>query len=211
MEVLFLLTYFSIHQIYKPLILILVMVLMILTWVIIALVALFILMAIYYFNRFVTLDNRIKNSLAQIDVQLKKRADLVPALVKIVKGFAKHEKSIMEDVTKARAEMLKAGNNMGEKVKAGDQLQNALKSIFAIAENYPDLKSNQNYLQLQTELSAIEDKVAYARQYYNDSVLFLDNASQQLPGVIFFKMYGRKGKDYLKIPEANREMPKIDL
>ena len=116
----------------------------------------------------------------------------------------------MEDVTKARSEMLK-GNNVAERVKSGDKLQNALKSIFAIAENYPQLKSNENYLHLQTELSAIEDKVAYARQYYNDSILFLDNAAQQLPGVIFFKMYGRKGKDYLKIPEASREMPKIDL
>jgi LemA protein len=186
------------------------MALTLLIWIILALIALFILIAIYYFNKFITLDNRIKNSLAQIDVQLKKRADLVPALVKIVKGFAKHEKSIMQDVTKARAEMLKGGN-IKEKLKAGDQLQNALKSIFAIAENYPDLKSNQNYLQLQTELSAIEDKVAYARQYYNDSILFLDNASQQLPGVIFFNMYGRKRKEYLKIPEANREMPNIDL
>ena len=199
-----------IHQIYKPSQPPIIMALTLLIWIILALIALFIIIAIYYFNKFVTLDNRIKNSLAQIDVQLKKRADLVPALVKIVKGFAKHEKSIMQDVTKARTEMLK-GSNIKEKLKAGDQLQNALKSIFAIAENYPDLKSNQNYLQLQTELSAIEDKVAYARQYYNDAILFLDNASQQLPGVIFFNMYGRKRKEYLKIPEANREMPSIDL
>ena len=180
-------------------------------WLIIILVALLVIMAIYYYNRFVVLGNRIKNSLAQIDVQLKKRADLVPALVKVVKCFAKHEKEIMQDVTKARAEMLKPGNNMQEKVKAGDQLQNALKSIFAIAENYPDLKSNQNYLHLQQELSAIEDKVAYARQYYNDAVLFLENASQKLPGVFFFKMYGRQKQKYLEIPEAQREMPKIDL
>ena len=111
---------------------------------------------VYYYNKFVLLENRINNSLAQIDVQLKKRADLVPALIKVVKGFAKHEEKIMTSVTKARAEMLKAGNT-ASKVKAGDKLQNALKSIFAIAENYPDLKSNQNYLHLQQELSAIED------------------------------------------------------
>ena len=165
---------------------------------------------IYYYNKFVVLGNRIDNSLSQIDVQLKKRADLVPNLVKVVKGYAKHEREIMADVTKARTEMLK-GSNIASRVKSGDQLQNALKSIFAIAENYPDLKANENYLHLQQELSAIEDKVAYARQYYNDSVLFLDNASQKLPGVMFFNMYGRKGKDYLKIPEVNREMPKIDL
>jgi len=179
-------------------------------WILIIVLILFILIAIYYYNRFVVLENRTKNSLAQIDVQLKKRADLVPALVKVVKSFASHEKKIMEDVTKARVEMLKSGN-IQEKVKAGDQLQNALKSIFAIAENYPDLKSNQNFLHLQQELSAIEDKVAYARQYYNDAVLFLENASQRIPGVFFFKLFGRKSKDYLKIPEANRNMPDIGL
>ena len=165
---------------------------------------------VYYYNRFVVLDNRIKNSLAQIDVQLKKRADLVPSLIKVVKGYAKHESKIMEQVTKARVDMLK-GSNIAAKVKAGDQLQNALKSIFAIAENYPQLKANENYLHLQRELAAIEDKVAYARQFYNDSILYLDNASQRFPGVMFFKLYGRKRSEYLKIPEASRAMPKIDL
>jgi len=165
----------------------------------------------YYYNRFVTLDNRINNSLAQIDVQLKKRADLIPSLIKVVKGYAKHESGIMEAVTKARAEMLKAGN-IASKVKAGDKLQTTLGKIFAIAENYPNLKANENFLHLQQELAAIEDKVAYARQYYNDSITFYDNASQRFPGVLFFKLYGRqRGKEYLKIPEASREMPKIDL
>src|SRR3989338_3786931 len=129
-----------------------------------ALIALVIIIFIYYYNRFVLLENRINNSLAQIDVQLKKRADLVPALVKVVKGYASHEKKIMESVTKARADMLKAGN-IASKIKAGDALQAALGKIFAIAENYPNLKANENFLQLQNELSAIEDKVAYARQY----------------------------------------------
>lgn len=165
---------------------------------------------IYYYNRFVVLENRIKNSTAQIDVQLKKRADLVPALVKVVKGFVKQEKSIMDSVTNARAAMMKAGNT-AEKVKAGDKLQGFLGRLFAIAENYPDLKSNQNFLHLQQELSAIEDKVAYARQYYNDAVLFLENASQKLPGVFFFKLYGRKKQEYLKIPEVQKKMPEIDL
>ena len=165
---------------------------------------------VYYYNRFVVLENRIKNSLAQIDVQLKKRADLVPSLIKVVKGYAKHESTIMADVTKARSEMLKAGNIAG-KVKAGDKLQNALKSIFAIAENYPQLKANENFLHLQKELAAIEDKVAYARQYYNDGVMYLENASQRFPGVLFFKLYGRESKEYLKIPESSKAMPKIDL
>lgn len=167
-------------------------------------------MLIYYYNRFVVLDNRIKNSLAQIDVQLRKRADLVPALIKVVKGFAKHEKKIMTAVTKARVELVK-GTNIQTRVKAGDKLQNALKSIFAIAENYPQLRSNENFLHLQRELAAIEDKVAYARQFYNDSILYLDNASQRFPGVLFFRLYGRQRKEYLKLPEASRAMPKIDL
>lgn len=165
---------------------------------------------IYYYNKFVLLGNRIENSLAQIDVQLKKRADLVPALVKVVKGYASHEKKIMEDVTKARAEMLKAGN-ITSRIKAGDALQATLGKIFAIAENYPNLKANENFLQLQTELSAIEDKVAYARQYYNDSIMSLENASESFPGVFFFKLYGREKKEYLKIPASNKEMPEIDL
>jgi LemA protein len=171
---------------------------------------LIVIMFIYYYNKFVVLGNRIDNSLAQIDVQLKKRADLVPNLVKVVQGYAKHEKKIMESVTKARAEMLKA-SNIKDKLKAGDQLQNALKSIFAIAENYPQLRANENFLHLQRELSAIEDKVAYSRQFYNDSVLSLDNASERFPGVMFFKLYGRKKKEYLKIPETSRSVPKIDL
>ncbi len=167
-------------------------------------------MFIYYYNRFVVLENRIDNSLAQIDVQLRKRADLVPSLVKIVKGYASHEKSIMESVTKARSEMLNA-RNIADKMKAGDKLQKVLGSIFAIAENYPNLKANENYLQLQTELSSIEDKIAYSRQYYNDSVLDLENASERFPGVFFFKLYGRKKKEYLKLPETSRAVPKIDL
>ena len=165
---------------------------------------------IYYYNRFIVLDNRIKNSLAQIDVQLKKRADLVPSLVKVVKGYAKHEAKIMAQVTKARVALLH-GENIQKRVKAGDNLQNALKSIFAIAENYPQLKANENYLHLQQELAAIEDKVAYSRQYYNDSILAYDNASQRFPGVMFFKLYGKQKKEYLKIPETSKAMPKIDL
>jgi len=169
-----------------------------------------VLIAIYYYNRFVTLENRIDNSLAQIDVQLQKRADLVPNLVKVVKGYAQHEKGIYDKITKARAELVK-GKNIQEKIKAGDVLQGFLGRLFAIAESNPELKANENYLQLQQELSAIEDKVAYARQFYNDSTLELDNASEQFPSVFFFKLYGRQKKDYLKIPEAQRKMPAIDL
>ena len=178
--------------------------------VIIVLVVLFVLLLIYYYNKFVVLGNRIENSLAQIDVQLKKRADLVPTLVNVVKGYAKHETKIMTEVTKAR-ELLVKGGNIQQKVKAGDQLQAALGRIFAIAENYPNLKANENFLQLQTELAAIEDKVAYSRQFYNDSVLSLENASEKFPGVFFFNLFKREKKEYLKIPASAQEMPKVEF
>lgn len=178
--------------------------------IIIALILIVIVIFIYYYNRFAVLENRIENSASQIDVQLKKRADLVPNLVKTVQGYAKHERKIMEAVTKARADMLKAGN-LGARVKAGNMLQEALGKIFAIAENYPQLKANENFLQLQQELSAIEDKVAYSRQYYNDSVLSYDNATSVFPGVFFFRLYGKQKKDYLKIEEAERKVPDVNF
>jgi len=181
-------------------------------WLIIGIVVLVVIafIFIYYYNKFILLENRIDNSLAQIDVQLKKRADLVPALVKTVKGYAKHESKIMDSVTKARAYLLKAGD-IAKRVRAGDALQDAIGRLFAIAENYPNLRANENFLQLQQELSAIEDKVAYSRQYYNDSVLDYTNASEVFPGVFFFKLYGRQKKEFLKIPEKSREMPDVNF
>ena len=165
---------------------------------------------IYYYNRFTSLENRIDNSLSQIDVQLKKRADLIPALVKTVSGYAKHEKKILLEVTAARATLLKGGD-VAKRVKAGDELQGVLGRLFAVAENYPNLKANENFLQLQNELAAVEDKVAYARQFYNDSVMDYQNSTEVFPGVFFFKLYNFKKKDYLEIPQANKEMPSIDF
>jgi LemA protein len=179
-------------------------------WILIGIIGLIFIIAIYYYNRFVVLENRIQNSEAQINVQLKKRADLVPSLVKIVKGYAKHEKEIFTQITKARSELMKS-RDMAEKVKAGDQLQGFLGRLFAIAESNPELKANENFLHLQKELSAIEDKVAYSRQFYNDNIMDLENASERFPGVIFFKFYGRKKQDFLKIPEAEKNMPEIEL
>lgn len=179
-------------------------------WIIVALLAIIVLAFIMYYNRFVVLDNRISNSLAQIDVQLKKRADLVPNLISTVKGYAKHEKGIMQDVTEARKAFMSAKSFEG-KVKAGAELQHALKSILAIAENYPQLRANENFLQLQQELSAIEDKVAYARQYYNDSILSYNNSVETFPGFIFAGLYGKKEKQMLTIPAEERALPKVSF
>lgn len=143
-------------------------------WILLIAFVIIVIVFIVYYNRFVVLGNRIANSLSQIDVQLRKRSDLVPNLVKTVKGYAKHEKGIMKEVTEARKAFLGA-KDMRSKVKAGNMMQDALKSIFAIAENYPQLRANENFLHLQQELAAIEDKVAYARQHYNDSILTYNN------------------------------------
>ena len=177
-------------------------------WIVIVLAILIVAMFVYYFNRFVVLGNRIDNSLSQIDVQLKKRADLVPNLIETVKGYAKHEKGIMADVTNARKALLSA-TTIPAKVKAGNQLQTALKSIFAIAENYPQLKANENFLQLQQELAAIEDKIAYARQYYNDSILSYNNSVATFPGVFFAGIYSKGKKEFLEIPQEERAVPKV--
>jgi len=183
---------------------------MIFVWIILAVVAILVIMAIVYYNRFILLGNRIDNSLSQIDVQLRKRADLVPNLVKTVQGYAKHEKGIMKNVTDARKAFLGA-KDMKSKVKAGNMMQEALKSIFAIAENYPQLKANENFLHLQQELAAIEDKIAYSRQFYNDSILSYNNGVKVFPGVIFAKMYGAHEKEYLKIPTEMKAVPKIEF
>jgi LemA protein len=183
---------------------------MVLGWIIGGIVILVILILIYYFNRLVVLSNRIDNSLSQIDVQLKKRADLVPNLIESVKGYAKHEKGIMKEVTEARKALLSA-KDLPSKMKAGSQLESALKSIFAIAENYPDLKANQNFLQLQNELSAIEDKVAYARQFYNDSILHYNNTCTTFPGTFFASLFNKHKKDFLDIPKEERAVPKVEF
>lgn len=176
-------------------------------WIISIVIVVFVFIS--YFNKFVTLKNRIENSLAQINVQLKKRADLVPNLLESVKGYMKHEKSIILEVTKARKEMMAAGKDINKKVEANNKMESALKSIFALAENYPNLKANENFLQLQEEMSSIEDKVAYSRQYYNDNIMSFNTLTQKIPGMWFAKMYGFAGKKYLEIKESEKFVPKI--
>ena len=139
-------------------------------WILIAVIVVVAFIFMYYFNRFAVLGNRIDNSLSQIDVQLKRRADLIPNLIETVKGFAKHEKAAIKAVTDARKALVSA-RGTEKKVKANNVLENALGKLFAIAEAYPDLKANTNFLELQRELSSTEDKIAYARQFYNDSIL----------------------------------------
>lgn len=183
---------------------------MLLSWILIVVAVLLVLMFLYYYNKFVILANRIKNALSQIDVQLKRRADLIPNLIESVKGYVKHEKAAIKAVTDARKALVSAKDLPG-KVKADQKLESALKTIFAIAEGYPDLKANTNFLELQRELSATEDRVAYSRQRYNDDILSYNNMVQTFPGKFFAGIYGRKEMEYIKIAEAERKSVKVNF
>jgi len=183
---------------------------MLITWIIIAFLVLIALIFFTYYNRFAVLGNRIDNSLSQIDVQLKRRADLIPNLVETVKGYAAHEKAAIKAVTEARKALVGA-KGTESKVKANEKLESALKTIFAIAENYPNLKANTNFLELQQELSSTEDKVAYARQYYNDSILSYNNLCKTFPGTFFAGLYGKTPKEYLQIAPAERKVVKVSF
>ncbi len=169
-----------------------------------------ILILILLYNKLIRLRNRAENAWHQIDVQLQKRADLVPNLVETVKGYAAHEKGVLEEVTKARSIYSQAGS-VKEKADATNMLTSALKTLFAVVENYPELKANQNFLLLQEELSGIESKIAYARQFYNDVVMSFNNAQQTFPSNIIAGWFGFKPKDYFEIEETKREVPRVDF
>src|SRR3989339_1061074 len=181
-----------------------------LTWILIGAGVLIVAIIFIYYNRFSVLSNRIENSLSQIDVQLKRRTDLIPNLIETVKGFAKHEKEAIKAVTDARKALVSA-DNVEKKIKADEGLEKALKSIFAIAEGYPDLKANTNFLELQRELTSTEDKVAYSRQFYNDSILSYNNLCKTFPGIMFAGLYGKKEREYLQLVEAEKKVVKVSF
>jgi len=163
-----------------------------------------------YYNRFVRYSNRIDNAWAQIDVQLKRRTDLIPNLVETVKGYASHEKTVLENVTKARAAVMGATSPQ-QAMDANNMLTGALKTLFAVAENYPQLKANENFLRLQDELTHTENNIAFSRQFYNDSVLAYNNAVQTFPGNLMAGMFGRQQRQMLTIPETERAVPKVSF
>ncbi|MFP4038881.1 MAG: LemA family protein [Candidatus Nanohaloarchaea archaeon] len=165
---------------------------------------------VYYYNKIVKLENRVDNAWAQIDVQLKKRADLVPNLQETVEGYMEHEREIMDNVSESRERMLNAQSQQ-EEAEAGNELGNALKSLFAVAEDYPDLKASENFQQLQQELSSIENKIAYARQHYNDAVMTFNNAIETFPAVIFANIFGKEELEQLQIETADKELPEVDF
>ncbi len=168
--------------------------------------ALVVIFVIGIYNRLVTLRNRCDNSWAQVDVQLRRRYDLIPNLVETVKGYAKHEREVFQKVTEARSQAINAGTVKDQGV-AENMLSGALKSLFAVVENYPDLKANQNFLMLQEELAGTEGKIAYARQFYNDNVMQFNLKQQVFPSNIIASMFNFKEKEYFEIEEPEARAP----
>jgi LemA protein len=164
----------------------------------------------FSYNNLIVLRERIKEALSQIDVQLKRRTDLIPNLVESVKGYAKHEKGVFEEVTKARSAMIKAGS-LEEKAKANNMITDALKSIFAVAEAYPDLKASENFLNLQEELTDTENKISYSRQFYNSNVLAYNTAIKQFPGSIIASMFNFKENEFFAASEAEKKAVKVSF
>ena len=176
----------------------------------VAVVVMFVLWVVFLYNRMVVLRNRIENAWSQIDVQLRRRYDLIPNLVETVKAYATHEREVFERVTQARAAMTQA-----QGVEAQGQAQNmitsALKSLFAVAEAYPDLKANENFMMLQEELSGTESKIAYARQFYNDTVMAYNTLIQSFPANMLAGSFGFTEREYFPMEIAAREPVKVQF
>ncbi len=164
------------------------------------------LIAVGMYNSLIQLRNRCDNAWAQVDVQLKRRYDLIPNLVETVKGYAKHEREVFQNVTEARTRAINA-STVKDQSAAENQLTGALKTLFAVAESYPDLKANQNFLMLQEELAGTEGKIAYARQFYNDQVMKFNQKQQIFPSNIIAKMFTFKEKEYFVLEEPAAKEP----
>ncbi len=168
------------------------------------------LIAVSLYNRIISLDNRVGNAFAQVDVQLKQRNDLIPNLVNTVKGYADFEKSTLQAVTDARARMAGA-NSIEDKVEASNMMTAALGKLFAVAEAYPDLKANASFLDLQTQLTGLEQKIAYSRQFFNDTVLEYNNAITTVPGVFLAGPMGKTSKPMFQASDTERAVPQVQF
>lgn len=182
---------------------------MVLLEIIVAVVLVLILLVVWIYNSFIQKRNRIQDAWAQIDVQLKRRYDLIPNLINTVKGYAAYEKGVLTQVTALRSSIITG--SVQQKADANNQLSQALKSIFAVAENYPDLKASQNFQMLQQQLTETEDKIAFVRTSYNDYVLDFNNAIQEFPGNVFAGMFHFTRQDFFQAPPEAAEPVKVDF
>ena len=179
-------------------------------WAIVALIIAVPLFGVVLYNRLVGLRNQVKNAWRQIDVQLKRRHDLIPNLVEVVKDYMSYEQETLEKVIQARSQAVSAGSPE-EAIAAEGILSGALGKLFALMENYPDLKANENVSRLMEELSATENKISFSRQFYNDSVMALNNAVEAFPSYMVAGMFGYHQATYFVVAEAEAATPKVDL
>ena len=184
---------------------------MLAVWVVVVgVVVLALVWAIYAFNRLVSLRNRVDNGWSQIDVQLRRRYDLIPNLVETVQGYAAHERELFEQVAEARSRAIGA-TGVADQVQAENAITAGLRQLLAVAENYPDLKASQNFLALQEELSGTESKIAYARQFYNDQVMRLNTAIQSFPSSVIAGMFHYEPREFFDIEDPVRGPVQVDL
>jgi LemA protein len=184
---------------------------MIVTIVVIGLVVIVAALLVGAYNGLIRRRNQVENAWSQIDVQLKRRLDLIPNLVETVKGYAAHERETLDAVISARNRAIEAPDTPHEQAEADNLLTGALRQVFALSEAYPDLKANQNFLALQEELTATEGRVAYARQFYNDSVLDYNTKIEQFPTVFFARMLRFERREYFEADEAARTTPSVEF
>jgi LemA protein len=178
--------------------------------IVIVVILLLVVFVVSQYNGLVKSRNKVKNNWSQIDVQLKKRADLIPNLVETVKGYANHEKSTLEAVMNARNSYVHA-NGFNDKVEATQNMNSALSRLFALSESYPDLKANSNFKELQKELTEVEDKIAFARQFYNDAVYSYMNQIQMFPSNIIASIFNFEEYSYFEVEEKDKENVKVEF
>jgi LemA protein len=184
-------------------------------WIIIGVIIIAFLALIFVYNSLIRLKNRVEEAWSDIDVQLKRRYDLIPNLIETVKGYAKHEKETFENVTQARSQAMQAresGGDAGQQAQAENMLTDTLKSLFAVAENYPDLKASQNFQELQRELSDTENKIQAARRFYNNNVMRYQTKIQSFPTNVMAKIFNFRAKDYFELEEeSEKQVPEVNF
>ena len=177
--------------------------------ILLGIIVLLILFFLGIYNSLIQLRNQVKNAWSQIDVQLKRRHDLIPNLIETAKGYMQHERQTLESITEARSRAMGA-ESVGDKAKAEGALSGAMSKFFLVVENYPDLKANQNFLALQEELTSTENKIAFSRQAYNDQVLFLNNKVEMVPSNIVAGMFNFKKEEFFELEDAaEKAVPKV--
>lgn len=179
--------------------------------VLLVIVVVFVFWVVGIYNALIRLRNQVKNAWSQIDVQLKRRHDLIPNLIETAKGYMKHERETLQNITDARSRAVSA-DSIGDKIKAEGSLNEAMGKFFVVVENYPDLKANQNFLALQEELATTENRIAFARQGYNDQVMHFNNRIQMFPSSIIAGMFNFKAEEFFELEDVKeKEVPRVDF